>query len=178
MKLRHLVTESLIFEIRKLTQAMLAEAITDYLSTAIAKLKAKKNSSLDQSEVDLDQLASIMAGMKVLGTKEYRQAMTKDDLGIDPNNAEDLYKVLSSIPKDGKNIPKLTHEVFSALKELAPKVFKTEREALNGLGSEDRDQTIAKISTFASKVNQAFSKTKTASTSKSDVAPAKSELEA
>lgn len=179
MKLRDLSNSTLIFEVRQSLVVLLSESISDYMSTVLAKLKAKKPEELfdgDKPEISLDRLASLVAGLKVLGTSSYRQAMTKDDLGIDPNNVKDFAKLLDSIPRDGKNIPQLTVAVFTALKVIAPKIFKTEREAMDKLKSDQASERTAKIADlqkFSDQVNKIFKSVREKSTASKSTEPAK-----
>jgi len=169
MKIRDLNDETMLFELRRSVDEVLSESIIEYLSMINAQLKSKKREELfsgDKPLINLDQLASIVAGVKVLGNKTYRQAMTKDDIGINPNSSHQLLDLLDSIPKDGKGVPKLTDQVFYALKHVAPGVFKTEAEKLKLLSTKDdgaRNRAISDFSAFVTKVSQLFNKVKTIS---------------
>ena len=145
---------------------VLTESVSDYLSLAIARLKSKKPEELflpGSYAHDLDQLAEVIAGLKVLANAEHRDTLTKDDLGINPNSYADLYKLLQSIPRDSQNWPKLTDAVFKALKTIAPGIFKKTRQELEILkdgSSGERKELIAKIEGFAKDVNELFYKVK------------------
>lgn len=159
MRLRDLVTESAIYELRQRCRELLAESVVDYLGVTLAALKHKKPSEM---KLDIEHLASIVAGLKVLSNKEYRGAMTQDDVGINPSSAKELFKLFDDVAKDG-NDPKNVADVFRALSKIAPNVFKKEAEALEALKSEDeatRKEAITKLDAFSTKVSQMFNKVK------------------
>lgn len=175
MKLTDLSTELLIFEVRQRTAEMLGESISDYLSMTIAKIKAKKPEELYDGEeplVDLDRLTSVVSAMRVLGNADFRKAISKEDIGINPNNVKEFAKFLDSIPRDGKKLPQLTAAVITALKGIAPNVFKKQREQLDRLKSQDeteRKDALQDLSKFATQVNQIFSKVRSGTSGKKDV---------
>lgn len=163
MKLRDLIIESMLFEVRLQFQEILGESITDYLGQIMVRLKKGD----DLTDDELEQVAALLAGMKVLSIPQYRQAMTKNDIGINPNSVTDLYNLLNKIPRDGK-FDALTKQVFHALQTIAPSIFKkelTDIKELSGATREERDQVIAKLNSMFTKINQAFSKAKTATSS-------------
>lgn len=156
MKLRQLKAEVALFELREQIGILLAESISDYLSRTIAMLKNDK-------QVDLDQLAEFISGLTAIGDDENRISMTKADIGINPNDFKELFNTLNSVTKDGKNMPRMTIDVFNALKSITPSQFKKTREELsileNGTKGE-KEQVIRKVQAFATKVNQFFYKIK------------------
>ena len=156
MKLHQLSTEVALFEIRAQVGTLLSESISDYLATTLAQLKNDK-------QVDLDKLAEILSGLKILGKADYRESLTKDDLGINPNSFKELFQLLNSITKDVKDMPKMTAEVFTSLKSIAPSIFKKTRAELEILekGTKSaKQQQIQQMQAFATKVNQMFYKLK------------------
>lgn len=166
MLIKDLVVESMIFELRIQVKEVLTEAINDYLSMQISKLKRGD----DLSDEELSNLAAIIATMKVLSVPQYRQAITKNDIGMDPNSAKDLFDFLKNIPRDGK-FSTLTTKVFTSLKAIAPSIFKQELEdisAMRGATKQDRDQIINKVSSIATKIDQTFNKIKVSVNSKED----------
>lgn len=170
MLLRDFVTESAIAELRVRVKDKLSESINDYMAVTIAQLKNKKPEELFKGSnpmINLENLASIIAGLKVISNREYRGAMTAKDIGINPNSAKELYKLLDDVAKDGKN-PKDVEDVFRALKTMAPTMYKKEVEALEDLKSEDdakRKEAITSLVTFATKIGQTFGKIKAAAQS-------------
>jgi hypothetical protein len=156
MKLRQLSSEIALYELREQIGNLLAESISDYFALTAAKLRNDK-------EVDLDQLAGFISGLKVIGDPDHRASMTKADIGINPNNVKELFNTLNSITKDGKGMPSLTADVFIALKTITPSLFKKTRAELEVLESgtkAQKSQAINDIQAFASKVNQLFYKLK------------------
>ena len=156
MKLNQLTNEVALFELRTQIGFLLSESISDYLALTIAQLKNDK-------QVDLDQLSEYVAGLKILGNSDHRESLTKDDIGINPNSFKELFGLLDSINKDGKNIPKQTSEVFTALKVIAPSIFKKTRLELDVLDKgtkADKTKAINDLSVFSTKVNQLFYKIK------------------
>lgn len=156
MKLRDLSPEVAIWDARLQIGRLLSESISDYLAHTIAALK-------NEQKVDLDQLAEFISGLKMLGDDERRSALSKEDLGINPNNFKELFNVLSSVSKTGKDLPKMTDEVFDALRSMSPSGVKNAREELSVLENGTRAQkqeAIKKLQDFTSKFNQFFYKIK------------------
>ena len=154
MKLGLLNQEVAIYEIRERIGTLLSESISDYLSMTIAQLKNDK-------PVDLDKLAEIVAGLKVIGNRDHRESLTKDDIGINPNNVKELYSLLNAVSKDVSKSEKMVGEVFSSLKHIAPSMYKKTREEFKTFESgtkAEKEQLIQKISAFSTKVNQLFYK--------------------
>lgn len=166
MKLHQLSSEIALFELREQVGILLSESISDYLALTLALLK-------NGHPVDLDQLAQFMSGLKVIGDPEHRNSMTKDDIGINPNNVKELFNILNTITKDGKNVPRTTADVFVALKSITPSLFKkvrSELEVLEKGTKSEKEQQIRKIQAFATKVNQLFYKIKHGATMPKDKA--------
>ena len=156
MKLRQLSPEIALYELREQIGNLLAESISDYFALTAAKLRNDK-------EVDLDQLAEFISGLKILGDPDHRASMTKADIGINPNNYKELFNTLNSISKDGKGLLTQTSDVFVALKAIVPSLYKKTRAELDVLESgtkAQKTQAINTIQAFASKVNQFFYKLK------------------
>lgn len=154
MKLSQLNNEIAIFEIREMVGELLSESISEYLGMVVAQLKNDK-------PVDLDKLAQIVAGLKVIGNRDHRESLTKDDIGINLNNVKELYSLLNAVPKDAAKSDKMVDEVFTALKSIAPSMYKKTRQEFEifekGTKAE-KQQLIQKISAFSTKVNQLFYK--------------------
>jgi len=168
MKLRDLVVESMIFDLRVQVGAVLGESVADYLSTAVAVLRAKKPEEIfgDSPKIDLEQMAKIITGLKVLSNKEYRDSITKDDVGLNVQSAKEVFDMLNNVPKDGKNVPKTTDDIFTALKGLVPSLYKKELEKLEQLkdGDEsDRKKEIDDLAALTTKVGQMFQSIKSKS---------------
>jgi hypothetical protein len=173
MKLRDLNESTMLFEIRHSIANILSESINEYLSQIVALLKNSKQEELFDKEnpkIDLEQLASMITGLKVLSNPDYRKAMTDEDIGFNPSSAKDFFHMLDSIPKDGKNIPKLTDRAFVALKSLAPSLYQKEYDAAQELKDGDEEQVkagIKRLDTLSNKVSQMFNLLKSKAQSKS-----------
>ena len=142
----------------------LSESVVDYLSTAVANLKTKPTAALFDKEtplVNIKQLAGIIAGVRLLSDHEVRSTLSREDIHINPNSSHKLYDLLDSITKNGKGIPKLTLDVFTALREVSPKTFDAELEKLKGLKSEkERQHLVTELEKVTSRVKEMFQKVK------------------
>lgn len=167
MKLRDLTNSTMLFELRRAVADVLSESIVEYLSMITAMLKNGKPEELfakDNPKVDIEQLAAMITGLKVLSNPDYRKAITDEDIGFNPSSAKDFFHLLDSIPKDGKNVPKLTAKAFDALKALAPSLYQKEVDAAEELKDGDDDQRkagIKRLDTLSTKVGQMFQLLKT-----------------
>lgn len=166
MKIRELIAESAMFELRRTVGAKLSEAINKHLLTAAVALGNRSDSDKSTKGIDIDQLASIIAAMKIIAKAEYREVMTKDDIGINPRNAKELFGVLDKIPDaPAAELTGLSKEVINALVHLAPTLKKAEAEKLAGLTSSDpaeRAEAVVYLKQFATKVDQSFTKVRAA----------------
>lgn len=153
---------------------VICESVTEYLATVIAYLKSKKYEDLFNAEsslIDIDQLASIVASLKVLSDIEHRSILTKDDIHINPNSSHQLYDFMDSIPKNGRGTPHLTLKVIKALKDVAPKTFNLEKQKLKGLKTKndaERGKLTTELEKFASNVSQMFNKVRSISHGEED----------
>jgi len=176
MKIRELVPSSARFEVRKALEEKLSEAINKHLNNAVIALKSRDETDATDKGVDLDQLASLIAGLKVLSKDTYRSAMTKDDIGINPNNAKELFGLLDKVPdKAQAKLSGPSAEVFTALAALAPSLLKKERDELAGLLDKDankRRAAVNQLHAFATKVDQMYSKAHTSATKAATAQPA------
>lgn len=168
MKIRDLVAESAAYEVRKLVEQKLLESVSKHLSSIAAALKARKDDNADMMGVDPEQLANIITGLKVIGKKEYRDVITKDDIGINPTNAKELFSLLDKVPdKAQAKLDKSSADIFRALSSLAQSLSKKDQEDIEMLGSDDeakRRSAVNKLSSFASKVDQMYNQVKNVAT--------------
>lgn len=156
MKFSTFLIEAVYAELHQI----LVESVNDYFAGVVAQIKANKIEN-----VDTDQLATLITGLKVLSNPSLRSALTADDVGINPNDLKQLLKLFNDVPRDGKNQPEAVKKAFDALKAAAPKMFKDELAALEPV----KDKTdakhadaVQKLSLFATKVSQTYQKVKTA----------------
>lgn len=166
MKLKDFILEAAIVEARNL---ILLETVNDYLSLVAAQIKNKKPADLfkdgDPKALDLDHLALIVTGLKIVSNPDYRGAVTKKDIGINPNDAKELFNVLNQVDKMGKDDQAVTN-VFKALCKLAPQGLKKERAELDVFktGSDaERNHELQELQKLVTKVSQMFSKLRASS---------------
>jgi hypothetical protein len=171
MKMRELLAEAMLVDLRALFESTLAEAINKRLLSAAAALSNRSASDRGLKGIDLEQLASLIAAVKVLSKEDYRSTMTRDDIGINPNSAQELFNFFDSVPDNFKE--KLNHlpqEVVASISYLAPKIKRAELEKLEQLESRDEDERREAeqyLKTFAAKLDLAFNKVRSAASHKS-----------
>lgn len=113
MLLRHLVSNRLDEikthpSLRKLYEdaGLLLKAAADAAKTDRSKLE----------KFDIESLADVITAIRILTNPDYCQAITKREVGIDPNNAAELLSILDTIPNDPtKVIPSKTKEFIRAV---------------------------------------------------------------
>ena len=101
-----------------------------------------------------------MVGLKILANSDHRAAFTRDDIGIQPNNPKELFKLFNDIAKDG-NDPSYVKKAFKTIGTLAPTALKKQRSEFEKLkvGSDaERRAGIQELEQFSNKVTQAFGK--------------------
>ena len=171
MLLKEFVISSAIYETKNLIRDSLYESINDYLSMTSAQLKTKKPQDVfkegDPKAVDLDHLALIVTGLKIISNPDYRAGITKRDVGVNVNDAKELFNLLNQVDKFGKDQPAIAN-VFKALCNLAKPALKKQREELEILKVGDdaqRKHTIQELDKLISKASQMFNKIKTSANS-------------
>jgi len=171
MKLKEFLVESALIEVRAHIRDNLFENINDYLSLTLAKLNNKKPQDLFKAgspdEINLDHLAMIIAGLKVVANPDFRAGLTKQDIGINPNDAKDLFNLLNQVDKQGKDQGAVIN-VFKAVCKLAPQGLKNERAKLDIFKTGDdaeRKHEAQELQKLVVKVGQMFNKIRTAANS-------------
>jgi hypothetical protein len=169
MKLKEFIIESAIVSVKEHVRDHLLENVNEYLSAVFAKLNNKKPQDLfklnDPNAIDLDHLASILTGLKVLAEPDYRVSLTKRDVGINPNDAKELFNLLNLIDRQGKD-PDQIKNVFTALCKIAPGALKQQRQEIEILKTGDdaeRKHEVQALQKFMIKISQMFGKIRTAS---------------
>lgn len=164
MKLQQIVLESALVAAREAVRDMILEDVTQYLALTLGKLKNKSPEeafkSGDKTAVDLDHLTSIVVGLKILANSDHRAAFTRDDIGIQPNNPKELFKLFNDISKDGTD-PGYVKKAFERIGSLAPTAVKKQRAEFEKLkvGTDaERRSAVKELETFSNKVTQAFGK--------------------
>ncbi len=129
---------------------------------AAAKLAKTDHDKADR--IDLEQLADIITAIKLLTNADYRDAMTKQDIGIDSTNATELFKMLDSIPNDpAKDLPAATRSFVRSVALMSKSVRAKELEALKLLVSSDhtkRQAAQAELDKLAALVSAALKRLK------------------
>lgn len=161
-----ILKELLLFE----TKQYLVENVNDYLSTTLAKLSNKKPEDTARGAknyIDLGHLAFIITGLKILANPDYRTGLTKSEVGINPNDAKELFDILNRVDRNGKD-PADVINVFIALCKLAPAGLKRQRAELEIFQTGDeseRRHAAQELQKFLLKVSQMFNKVRVASNS-------------
>ena len=170
MKLKEFLLESALTEMKAHIKDNLFENINDYLSLTLAKINNKKPQDLFKpgaDMLDLDHLAMIITGLKIVANPDYRAGLTKNQIGINPNDAKDLFNILNQVDKMGKDQPGVIN-VFKALCKLAPSALKNERAELEIFKTGDdaeRKHQAQELQKLIVKVGQMFNKIRNAASS-------------
>jgi len=141
------------------------EAVNGYLMKTIAVLGNRSDDDTSEAGIDMSRLADVITTLKIIGNRQLRTSITKDDVGYDPNSIEDMYDVLTKVPDSPKN--SMSSDVGSFFKKtagLAPKIKKEELDALKALVSSDekiRRTALQQLKILATKVDQMYNKLKT-----------------
>lgn len=164
MKLREFIIESAIVSVKAHIRDNLFENVADYLGLVIAQVNNKKPEDLfkanDPKALDLDHLAMILTGLKIIADPDFRAGITKRDVGINPNDAKELFNLLNQVDKQGKD-SEAVKNVFKALCKLALPALKKQREELNILKMGDdaeRKHMATDLQKLLTKTSQLFNK--------------------
>ena len=166
MKLLELSLDRAVINAQRFIAEQLNESIVDYLGVIIAKLKNKKPDVLFNKtapEIDLEHLSQLVGSIKILFNPNYRQALTRNEIDVNPNNPAELFGLLNSIDKMGHD-PDPVKKTFEKLSKIArDSVAKTLAgfEDLKSTDDKARLAAIAELEKFNSKVGQLFNKIKT-----------------
>lgn len=128
---------------------------------------AARNAKTDHektAKLDLETIADIVTAIKLLTNADYRSVMTKHDVGIDPNNADQLLKMLDSIPSDPtKELPNNTRKFVRAVALMSKSQRSQEMENLKALLSSDkhvRAKAQDELTALSSKIIKAIERLK------------------
>jgi hypothetical protein len=170
MRLKEFLIESSINKASNFISQNLNESVVDYLQLVYAKLKNKKPEELfkqgSRDALDLDHLAMIITGLKIIAEPDYRASITKQDVGVNINDAKELFNLLNQVNKLGDD-PASIVNVFKALTKLAMPSLKRQRQELEILKVGDdaeRDHMAQNIQKLTLKTTQLFNKVRAAST--------------
>jgi hypothetical protein len=131
----------------KLHEIMLRESVSDYLGITLSRLKQ------GDPTVDIEQLATVLSGLTVLTDQTQRQNISDDEIGMNPNSYQDMYKLLRMVPRDGKNLDHDTDYIFTALRTIAPGTFKKIRDELDIFKNGNRGQKQALLDSLRERVS-------------------------
>lgn len=156
-------------------RATLVESINRRLSAAVAALKSREPTDMGDRGIDLDQLAVVITGLKVLANTEYRDVITKDDVGINPRDSKELFKLLDKVPdKASIELDPKELGVFKSLAALAPKLLADQRAEMAKLVSKDegeRKSAVSRLASLALKVETLYHTTHTNATKAASAKP-------
>jgi hypothetical protein len=134
----------------------------------VALMNAARTAKADRDKLekfDFEQLADVITAIKLLTNSDNRQAMTRGDIGIDPNNSEELLKMLDTIPSDpSRALPGATKEIIKAIALMSKSTRAKELEALKklvGPKSPEREKAVEALQMLANQVIKAIDKLKT-----------------
>lgn len=162
MLLRHLVINRYLEALQ--TQPKLHALLEDAGGALIAAAELAKTDLEKTEKLDLEQLADIITAIKLLTNSDYREVMTKQDVGIDPSNAQQLFKMLDIIPSDpSKQLPSAARDFVRSVALMSKSLRAKELEVLKTLISSDRSKRLAaqiELSKLATAVVAAIKKLK------------------
>lgn len=152
MLLRHLLINRYLEEAHQRPQLhMLLEDASTMLKAAIKQAEGDKF-----QRIDLEQLADIITTLKLLTNADYRAAMTRDDVGIDPNNANELFDMLDRIPNDpSRDLTKTTRDFVRSVALMSKSMRSKELDELKKIAKGD---AVARkdLAAFSTKITQAL----------------------
>lgn len=146
--------------------SVLSESIVDFLGATLAKLKhahpEEVFSEHNPDKVSIEELAKLITGLKIISNKDHREVITKDDVGINPNSAREVFQLLDDVKKDGKH-DKDVMKIFGKLADLSPSIYNRELDKLKVLKKDGdaHDAALMELEKFMLKVSQMFQKLKT-----------------
>lgn len=164
--IQELLTADAVASVRTKFNNILLEDVNKHILSAVAALKADAPEKGDTLRgVNLDTLALLITGLKIITKSEYRSALTSDDVGINPNNAKELLGLLDTVPNGPKeklsgNAAKFFTAVSSLSKSLLEKTKELVKQAIS-TNQTERDAALKELTIFASKVDQMVAKLRT-----------------
>lgn len=153
---------------------VLLEDINRHLLTAVAMLKHRKPGEEKSTKgLDFDTLAMLITGLKIISKEDYRSAMTKDDVGINPNNFKELLDLLNQVPNaPGEILPKQALTFFTAVCHHSTSALNHTKSLLKRTISDNPAEVktaLAELTAFSTKVDLLVNKLHTATKSKAPV---------
>lgn len=162
MLLRYLIIDRYLEALQ--TQPKLHVLLEDAGGVLMAAVRLAKTDINKTEKLDLEQLADIITAIKLLTNADYRSVMTKQDVGINPNNTQQLLKMLDTIPSDpAKQLPSSTRDFVRSVALMSKPLRTKELDALKALVSPDKSKRQAaqvELGKLASMVADALEKLK------------------
>ena len=163
MLLKYLIANRLLESLQKDSKGlMIVEDASQMLHMLIPALKSD---SPKLSQIDIDELANIITTLKLLTNPNFRQSMTKADVGINPNDGPELLKILDLIPRDiTADRPKQVKDFVRSVALLSKSQKTKEIEDLKLLFDKNpivRQKAISELSKFIATIDQLINKLKT-----------------
>jgi len=154
MLLKHLMINRVVEQLRQHNASVtLLEDAAGMLNKFATVASGDKGSA---DGFDADSIADVTTGILLLVNPEFRKSMTADDVGINPNNASELLKMLDSVaenPKDPLTNSK-SKQFFKAIalmsKSTRQKQLELVKKAING-----ERAAVEEIKKFVAKVKAA-----------------------
>ncbi len=137
---------------------VLMEGIVDFIGKYVAQIKNKD----DLSTLDISQLAVMMTALQILGDKDLRDSITKDDVGIDAADTKQVYNLLQNVKAEGSQESGVK-KVINGIVQLAKTKLKANVDTLALLKSDDETEkknVINMISKMYSNLQQSMNKMK------------------
>jgi hypothetical protein len=162
MKIREIRHDIAGWDIKHRLNEELTESIDKHLSAISSALLKRDADDTSLLSVNINQLADLITVLRVLSNTDYRDAITADDVGLNPRNASELYALLDQVP-DSRSGKLQSHQaaIVSAIVKLAPSVRAKELAKLKLLQSEDqaeREAAVKYVQQLAEKAAAAFKK--------------------
>ena len=162
MLLRHLIINRYLEAVQE--QPRLVFLLEDAGHALMAAAKLAKTDLDKADQLDLEQLADIITAIKLLTNADYREVMTKQDIGIDSTSASELLKMLDSIPDDPtKKLSTTTRDFVRSVALMSKSLRAKELEGLKALVSTDRvkrQAAQAELNKLATLISTALKKLK------------------
>lgn len=162
MLLRHLVINRYVEALQ--TEPRVLALLEDAGGALMAAARTAKTDREKLEKLDLEQLADIITTIKLLTNADYRNAITAREVGIDPNNAQQLLKMLDTIPSDPtKALPAKTMEFVKSVALMSKSIRAKELDSLKKLLSPsqpEREKAHSELGKLASQVASALERLK------------------
>lgn len=145
-------------ELRNKFNDVLLEDVNKNLLSAVAAIKAKR-----PENVNAEVLAKIITGLKIITNAQYRSALTKGDVGINPSNVKELLAMLDTVPNAPKaDLTGSSEKFFTAVCSLSKSLLASTEDMIKKATDEQDASAINELSVFAGKVDTMVTKLRAA----------------